>query len=267
MIDQRPAYQTSTDQTSSFEKQDDLAAQRGVPSLVWRAGQDRRLNMILNWSGRSSGESLGHVLIAGCGVGMYVNALLPYSAMVCGFDVEAEHIRAAHEELPTAYLQLAACEYAPFANDSFDLVLSHEVLEHVADDRMSTAEIARVLKPGGRAIIFVPNRFAPFETHGHYWRGKYYFGNTPLINYLPNFLRDKLAPHVRAYTPSGLRSLFIGEPVRILHHSQVFPGWDKVVHRRPVLGKTLKTITYMMEKSPLAILGLSHLLVVEKVAE
>lgn len=262
MIDQRPQSQPTT-----FERDDKLAAHRGVPSLVWRAGQDRRLQMILEWSGRSSGESLGRILVAGCGVGMYVTALLPYAEMVCGFDVEAEHLRAAQDEAPTSYLQLAAGEHAPYADNSFDLVLSHEVLEHVADDRMSTAEITRVLKPGGRAIIFVPNRLAPFETHGHYWRGKYYFGNTPLINYLPDILRNKLAPHVRAYTPAGIRSLFIGEPVRILHHSQVFPGWDNVVARKPALGKALRAITYAMEKSPLAILGLSHLLVVEKVAE
>ncbi len=253
-------------QENQFERTDDLAAHRGVPSLVWRAGQDRRLGMILNESGRGPDEGLGRVLVAGCGVGMYVTALLPYSEMVCGFDVEPAHLVAAAQEAPTAHIQLAACEHIPFADNTFDLILSHEVLEHVNDDKLSAAEIARVLKPKGRAVIFVPNRYAPFETHGHYWRGKYYFGNTPLINYLPDFLRNRLAPHVRAYTPNGLRSLFIGTPVRIIHHTQVFPGWDKVVQRKPALGRVLRTVTYAMERSPLKILGLSHLLVVEKVA-
>lgn len=250
-----------------FHRTNELAASRGVPSLVWRAGQDRRLGMILRWSGFPSDEMMERVLIAGCGVGMYVTALLPYAHMVCGFDIEPAHLDVAVSDAPDAYIQLAACEHVPFTENSFDLVLSHEVLEHVADDKTSVSEIVRVLKPGGRAIIFAPNRWAPFETHGHYWRGKYYFGNTPLINYLPDFLRNRLAPHVRAYTPKGLRSLFIGEPVRVIHHTQIFPGWDNVVRRKPALGKLLRTATYSMEKSPLAILGLSHLLIVEKTNE
>ena len=69
-------------------------------------------------------------------------------------------------------------------------------------------EAFRVLRPGGRVILFCPNRWYPFETHGHYWRGRYHFGNTPLLNYLPDVLRNRLAPHVRAYTAHGLRDLF-----------------------------------------------------------
>lgn len=249
----------------TFERNDGLAAQRGVPSLVWREGQDRRLEMILQWSGRRPDEGVGRVVVAGCGVGMYVKALLPYADKVYGFEIESAHLEQAIREVPQAHLHLAACEHMPYGDDSFDLLLSHEVLEHVQDDKLSASEIARVLKPGGRAVIFAPNRMAPFETHGHYWRGKYYFGNTPLINYLPDPLRNRLAPHVRAYMAKGLRRLFIGTPVRIIHHTQVFPGWDNVVQRKPLVGKVLRSITYGMERSPLTIFGLSHLLVVEKV--
>ena len=123
----------------------------------------------------------------------------------------------------------------PTRDDSFDLVLSHEVLEHVNDDRQAAAEMVRVLRPGGRAVIFVPNRLYPFETHGHYWRGEYHFGNTPLINYLPDPLRNRLAPHVRAYTAQGLRHLFLGQPVRIVHHTQIYPGYDNIAARSPEL--------------------------------
>jgi SAM-dependent methyltransferase len=170
----------------------------------------------------------------------------------------------AAEAIPDAGLQLAMCEALPYPAAFFDLVFSHEVLEHVMDDRASAAEIVRVLRPGGRAIIFVPNRRYPFETHGHYWRGEYHFGNTPLINYLPDLLRNRLAPHVRAYTTRGLLDLFVGQPVRVVHLTQVFPGYDNIVYRWPALGKWLRRITYAMENSPLAILGISHFLVVEK---
>jgi hypothetical protein len=114
-------------------------------------------------------------------------------------------------------------------------------------------------------VIFVPNRLYPFETHGHYWGGVYHFGNTPLINYLPDAVRNLLAPHVRTYTTHSLRRLLLGQPVRIVYHTQIFPGYDKLARRRPGLGKWLRRITYALEQSPLTIFGISHLLVIEKV--
>ncbi|MBP7964475.1 MAG: class I SAM-dependent methyltransferase [Caldilineaceae bacterium] len=237
------------------------AALRGNPSFVWRAGQARRLAMILAWAP----DRMERALVDGCGTGMYVRALQPHFGQVHGMDIEPEHLRLAVETAPGAGLGLAVCEALPYADASFDLILSHEVLEHVQDDAQSVAEIVRVLRPGGRAVIFVPNRLYPFETHGHYWQGVYHFGNTPLINYLPNPLRNHLAPHVRAYTASGLRHLFHGQPVRILHHTQIYPGYDNIVYRRPSLGKWIRRITYALEQTPLAALGLSHVLVVERV--
>ncbi|RME76228.1 MAG: class I SAM-dependent methyltransferase [Chloroflexi bacterium] len=236
---------------------------RGVPSLVWRAGQERRLGMIRQAAGpRLSADS--RVLVDGCGVGMYVRALRQFTPWVVGLDIEPERVAqsAAHSPL----VQVAAGENLPYPADFFDLVLSHEVIEHVADDARTVAEMVRVLKPGGRAVIFCPNRWYPFETHGHYWRGQYHFGNTPLINYLPDPLRNRLAPHVRAYTPAGLRRLLVDLPVRVVLHTQIFPGYDNIVARRPALGRVLRRMTYALEKTPLRVLGLSHFLVLEKVA-
>ncbi len=96
-------------------------------------------------------------------------------------------------------------------------------------------------------------------------RGEYHFGNTPLINYLPDGIRDRLAPHVRAYSAHDLLGLFIGEPVRVVHLTQIFPGYDNIVYRWPTAGKMIRQITYAMEQLPLTVLGLSHFLVVEKV--
>ena len=195
---------------------------------------------------------------------MYVRALAPYSRTIFGIDIEPEHLAMARTAVESADFQLSACEALPYPDGYFDLVLSHEVLEHVADDRLAAREMVRVLRPGGRAVIFAPNRFYPFETHGHYWQGDYHFGNTPLINYLPDVLRNRLAPHVRAYTPAAIRHLFVGLPVRILQHRQVFAGYDNIVARRPKLGGLLRDITYAMEQTPLELFGLSHLLVVER---
>ncbi|HEY85380.1 MAG TPA: class I SAM-dependent methyltransferase [Chloroflexi bacterium] len=237
------------------------ADERGVPSLVWRAGQERRLKMIqATAEDRLAPDK--KVLVNGCGVGMYNRALLGFTPHVYGLDIEAERVREAARRVPN--LLVAIGERLPYADEQFDLILSHEVIEHVQDDARYAAEMVRVLKPGGRAIIFCPNRLYPFETHGHYWRGKYYFGNTPLINYLPNIWRNKLAPHVRAYTTSGLQSLFSGLPVKIVSHTQIYPGYDNIVYRWPGPGNLLRRAACALERTPLRVFGISHLLVVEK---
>ena len=115
-------------------------------------------------------------------------------------------------------------------------------------------------------MIFAPNRWYPFETHGHYWRGQYHFGNTPLINYLPAAWRDKLAPHVRAYRRRDLLALLEGLPLRVVHHTRIFGAYDNLIARFGLAGKLLRAMLHAAEHTPLRVLGLSHLLIVEKVS-
>ena len=239
---------------------DQRLAERGAPSYIWRAGQERRLAMIRRWAGLAEGD---RVLVDGCGLGAYAARLLHTGAQVYAFDIEPQRAMAAHRRVPNTHV--AAAEAIPYAEGTFDLVLSHEVIEHVADDRAAIAEMVRVLRRGGRAIIFCPNRWYPFETHGHYWRGAYHFGNTPLVNYLPDALRNRLVPHVRAYTRRGLRRLLDGLPVRVVYHTRIMGAYDNIIARAPRLGRVLRAMLHLAEKTPLRVLGLSHLLVIEKV--
>lgn len=235
------------------------AALRGEPSYVWRAGQERRLQMILQAAGK---RGLGRVLENGCGVGMYVERLAPYAGQVFGLEYDFE--RAQEASRLSSLIINAAGEALPFPSESFDLILSHEVLEHVQDDRAAVREMVRTLRPGGRMVVFVPNRGYPFETHGIYWRGNYRFGNIPLVNYLPRRLRDRLAPHVRIYSSRDLQALFHGLPVRIVRRTIIFGAYDNIIARRPALGRALRALLQALEGTPLRILGLSHFWVVEK---
>ncbi len=235
------------------------AALRGEPSYVWRAGQERRLSLIKQ---AAAARDSGWVLVDGCGVGSYLLRLADKAAFAVGLDIEVERAREAHDKGPAALGGVG--EYLPFASGTFDLVLSHEVLEHVQDDQLTINEIVRVLKPGGRLVLFVPNRGYPFETHGMYWRGTYRFGNIPLINYLPRIWRDKLAPHVNVYTHNDLERLFSSLPVHFVSRTVLFGAYDNIIARSPVLGNALRSVLQWMEKTPLRGLGLSHLWVVEK---
>jgi SAM-dependent methyltransferase len=202
------------------------------------------------------------VLDAGCGVGLYTAAFKRETPAVFGIEIERE--RALEAKDRAAGVAQAMGERLPFADGSFDVVFSHEVLEHVTDDRTSVAEMVRLTRSGGRVIVFVPNRLYPFETHGVFWRGRYHFGNVPLVNWLPALLRNRLAPHARAYTKRDLKRLLDGLPVRVIHHTLVFPGYDNIVRRAPVLGRALRATTYALERTPLRAFALSHLLVIEK---
>ncbi len=193
---------------------------------------------------------------------MYTAAFLRETPHVFGVEIERERALEAREQATGVVQSLG--ERLPFPDGAFDVVFSHEVLEHVADDRAGATEMVRVARPGGRIVVFVPNRLYPFETHGIFWRGCYHFGNIPLVNWLPDSLRERLAPHVRAYTARGLRRLFAGLPVRVVHHVQVFPGYDKIAARAPTLGRIVRVVTYALERTPLAAFGLSHLLVLER---
>jgi SAM-dependent methyltransferase len=240
----------------------------GHPSYVWRFGQERRLELVRRYTALEDRA----ILDVGCGVGMYVRAFRRFSDDVHGVDVDGEKLVEAGQELPNLCVSVA--EALPYADGRFDVVLSHEVIEHVADDRQALAEAVRVLKrpepgrgrPGGRLVVFAPNRLYPFETHGMFWRGRYRAGNIPLVNYLPARWRARFCPHVRAYTRRDLSRLLDGLPVRIVAHTQIFPGYDKIVRRYRAVGGLLRRTTYLMERTPLRILGLSHLLVVERIS-
>lgn len=236
------------------------AALRGEPSYVWRAGQQRRLQMILD----AAGERVsGKVLENGCGVGMYIEHLAPHCLAVFGLEFDLE--RAVQARRRAEHVVGGQGELLPFPNETFDLILSHEVLEHVQDDRAAVQEMARVLRRGGRMVIFAPNRGYPFETHGIYWRGRYQFGNTPLVNYLPRSLRDRLAPHVRVYSRRDLAQLFTGLPVRYVERTVIFGAYDNIIARWPAIGRALRALLHGAERTPLRVLGLSHFWVVEKV--
>ena len=125
------------------------AALRGEPSYVWRAGQQRRLGMIVN----AAGERLkGMILENGCGVGMYVEHLSPFGGTVIGLEYDFERAREAKANSP--HILNAAGEFLPLLSSTCDLILSHEVIEHVQDDRAAIREMIRVLQPGGRLVLF-----------------------------------------------------------------------------------------------------------------
>ena len=244
--------------STAIEPTEDKRATLGHPAQIWTRGLERRLEIMRRYvdlEGR-------RILDIGCGVGAFVRRLREFSPRVVGFDVDREHVVEGGKEVPN--LALAVGEQLPYADNTFDVVLLHEVLEHVTDDQVTLKETRRVLKPGGKAVIFCPNRLYPFETHGIFLGKRYVFGNMPLVNYLPDPVRNRLVPHARAYTKRGLRRIYRRAGLRPLVHTYVFPGFDHIMAQRKVVGQALRWALYPFENSPLRTFGLSHFVVLLK---
>jgi len=98
------------------------------------------------------------LLDVGCSTGYLLADLrerFPRASLI-GVDLVASGLRKAHACTPDATLLQADACTLPLADASVDGATSVNLLEHVPDDRRALAEIFRVLRPTGRAIIVVP---------------------------------------------------------------------------------------------------------------
>ncbi|MFK8013443.1 MAG: class I SAM-dependent methyltransferase [Marinicellaceae bacterium] len=100
------------------------------------------------------------VLDAACGEGYGSHILSKYSKHVTGIDIDKESISHANRKYDENNLSfiVASCSNLPFENNSFDVVVSFETLEHLAEQEQMLAEFNRVLKNDGTLIISTPDK-------------------------------------------------------------------------------------------------------------
>lgn len=132
------------------------------------------------------------VLDVGCGVGHSFRELAPRTTI--GVDLDAGALAGQDRETHVADMRTL-----PFEDGSFDALVAVQSIEHVPDAERALAEFARVLRPGGTAILVTPNRLTfarPDEIIDPYH----------YVEYDPEELRAACAPHF----PGGvqMRGLF-----------------------------------------------------------
>ena len=212
----------------------------------------RRVRTIFEWIPLPD-EPNAVILDAGCGRGFYLNYFRYVSSVkLVGLELESEIIHKAKKNighLPDITLTQANIYHLPFPDNYFHAVILSEILEHIEDDERAMKEIFRVLKPGGIAVMTVPNANYPFL-----W--------DPINKTLETFFNRKIrkgplagiwANHVRLYTMPELRQPVVNAGFEIeaerafTHYS--FPFIHNLVYG---LGKPLLESGLMPDKMAIA---------------
>lgn len=101
----------------------------------------------------------GNLLEVGCGEGRGIDLLLPQVSQYTAIDKIEPVIGELKSKYPGAKFYSGNIPpLSVFADNSFDSIVSFQVIEHIEDDKLFLKEIHRVLKPGGIALLTTPNR-------------------------------------------------------------------------------------------------------------
>ena len=156
----------------------------------------------------------GFYLDVGCGNGAQTVLFAQHFDQWTGIDVEEKRLDEFRRELLRGEYEAAKKEHEivlydgghiPLGDRTVDVLTCTEVIEHTQSDTATIAELMRVLKPGGTAIITVPNKWWIFETHGANlpllpWN------RVPFFSWLPKPIHSKYAK-ARIYRKSEIENL------------------------------------------------------------
>ncbi len=178
---------------------------------------------------RIAGRGFRTALDVGCGEGRFCRIMRRHGIEPIGMDPTARLLERARALDPAGDYRMAAAETMPFADASFDLVVSYLTLIDISDVRAAIAGMARVLRPGGTLLIANLTSFATAAEEGWVRDGN---GEPlhchPVDNYLDeraawaewNGIRIRnwhrsLSTYMQLLLAAGLRLTFFDEPAGI----------------------------------------------------
>jgi len=97
------------------------------------------------------------ILDAGCGLSIWITPDIRKKFKIVGVDVQADSINACKEIYKECDYRLGDLYNLDFSDNSFDVVVMREVIEHFKTPEKAVQEVQRVLKPGGRYVLTTPN--------------------------------------------------------------------------------------------------------------
>lgn len=158
----------------------------------------------------------------GCGAGKLVSLLHEKGVSIIGSDISRTAIEHAHKLHPEADFRVHSAEDLPYDAETFDWVMSFDVLEHLADVDRHLSEVRRVLKAGGYYLLQTPNKcsnviFETLKKRSMEWK-KYH----PSLHYFGQ-LRRRLKQH--GFDPQFVKMNTMNEYAIKKFKKVGLPGW------------------------------------------
>lgn len=119
---------------------------------------NKRLDVFFNEMLKNEQIQGKQVLDAGCGTGWFSMAASKAGAVVTSMDLGEKLLSQVQKKCDTKRVVGSVLDM-PFKNDTFDFIISSEVIEHTPSPNTAICEMYRVLKPGGTLILSTPNKF------------------------------------------------------------------------------------------------------------
>jgi 2-polyprenyl-3-methyl-5-hydroxy-6-metoxy-1,4-benzoquinol methylase len=155
------------------------------------------------------------VLDIGCGYGSLIVVLKQFFQEVYGIEIESERVEWAQKRTPSAEIICGSATTLPWQDEYFELILSTDVLEHIPykEQQMVASELMRVLKPGGKAYLELPNRLQILDEHNRILFGTY-FPDKIREKYVEFFSRNSYC-QCWERTGRGWKSLFENQGFKV----------------------------------------------------
>jgi len=180
----------------------------GIPADFGERIVARRARIVANYPGFAGPEL--NLLDAGCGNGATTFALAGLFRTCVGVDISSEYVESYRREAARRGIHNCTaimddlCN-SSLADESFDRLVSFEVIEHLQDEQQAVRALYRLLKPNGMFAVSVPNKWWVFETHGAYlpllpWH------RVPFFSWLPAAIHGRFAK-ARIYTKRRIVAL------------------------------------------------------------
>jgi len=158
---------------------------RAAYDEFYESRQTRHEDDYYRWLIRLLRPQAGRSLLdVACGEGPLVRTAAAAGLCARGVDLSRTALAKAGKNRGEESFVQAEGERLPFANGTFDYVTSIGSLEHYENPDRGAAELKRVLAPGGRALILLPNTFGLYWTIKHAWRtGEIFDDGQPIQRY------------------------------------------------------------------------------------
>lgn len=244
-----------------------MAIELGKPADYGQFILTRRYNLAKAYAARALEKGVFYIDI-GCGNGAQTVLFARHFERWLALDVEEDRLQEFRNELVRESYGLSENrrierydgDHIPVGDDSADFLTCIEVIEHTENDIATIKELFRVLKPGGTAVVTVPNKWWVFETHGANlpvlpWN------RVPFFSWLPKSIHSRYAK-ARIYRKAEIESMLETAGFKVAHSLYVTAPMDMIKH--PGLQRLVRGLLFRTDETRLPFFSTSVMVIVQK---